>query len=106
MSLKLVVLGSNGFVGSRLCLKLSTLKIFYVSPTESLPLDKIILFDVNESKDEYFKRAISKDSRCEFIHGDLCKKDIVMRVLDPKNKYTRVTIIHLAGITYFYTKVT
>ena len=102
MSLKLVVLGSNGFVGSRLCLKLSTLKKFYISPTEQVTLGKIILFDVNESKDQYFKDKIASDPRCEFIYGDISDKSTVLKLLDPENRYTRVTVIHLAAVLSGY----
>ena len=102
MSLKIVVLGSNGFIGSRLCLKLSTLKKFYISPTEQISLDKIILFDINESKDNYFKNKILSDPRCEFIYGDICDKQTIIKVLDPQMIYTRVTVIHLAAVLSGY----
>ncbi len=98
MSLKVVVLGSNGFVGSRLSLNLSKLTHLHISPTQTLPLDKIILFDVCAPQNDHFRRTISADPRCQFVCGDLCDKDTVMRLLDPQNTFTRVTVIHLAAV--------
>jgi len=94
MSLKVVIIGAGGLVGSRLSKELVRLQNMHVSPTEKLPLKKIVLFDVSAAG---IPSEFKKDSRVEVEIGDLCDKVTMQRVLNPGN-CTQVTTIHLAAL--------
>jgi len=94
MSLKIVIIGAGGLVGSRLSQALLSKQHFHVSPTKLLPLKKIVLFDVVATGiPEEYKR----DPRVEVVIGDLCEKEIIQKALAPGD-CTRVTTIHLAAL--------
>lgn len=100
MSLKVVVIGGNGFVGQKVSSSLSLLSRMNISPNMDYSLDKIIIFDVNDPS-EIFRNSLSSDSRIEFVKGDLCDRNTMLNVLNPQdgnNNYDRVTVIHLAAI--------
>jgi len=94
MSLKVVIIGAGGLVGSRLSQEILHLQNMHVGPTEKLPLKKIVLFDVSAAG---IPSEFKKDSRVEVEIGDLCDKATMQRVLNPGN-CTRVTTVHLAAL--------
>jgi len=88
------VIGAGGLVGTRLSQALLNLKDFHIGPTQTLPLKKIVLFDVSAAG---IPEAFKKDPRVEIVIGDLCEKETMNRTLDPGD-CTRVTTIHLAAL--------
>jgi len=94
MSIKVVIIGAGGLVGARLSQSLINLSNFHISPTQTLPLAKIVLFDVNAAS---IPESFKKDSRVEIVIGDLCSKADIEKALAPGN-CTKVTTIHLAAL--------
>jgi len=92
--LKVVVIGAGGLVGIRLCQSLLKLTHMNISPTQSLPLTSIVLFDVNEKA---IPDSLKTDKRVETVIGDLCSPQDIQKALAPNN-CTRVTTIHLAAL--------
>ena len=106
MSLKLVVLGSGGYVGQRLCRYLTKYDDFYISPNDKVPIKKIILFDKFKPKNGY-EKIIREDSRMEIIYGDLCNKNTIKSIFSPVDsdyKYSNVTVIHIAALLSGYSE--
>ncbi|CAH1773730.1 unnamed protein product [Owenia fusiformis] len=99
MSLKVVILGAGGLVGTRLCLKIVQLQEMHINPTESLPLKKIVMFDAMELKT--IPDSIKGDARVSVMIGDLCDKTIMAKAVEPDG-CTRVTVIHLAAVLSGY----
>lgn len=97
MSLKVVILGAGGLVGSRLTQRICGLKEMNVEQT-TMSLDKIVLFDLNEPKLPDWIRA---DKRVRVALGDLTDEATIKAVLDPEG-CTNVTTIHLAAVLSGY----
>jgi len=89
-----VVIGAGGLVGFRLSESLLKLRDMHISPTQTLPLKSIVLFDVN---DKSIPDSLKKDPRIEIVIGDLCSPADIKKALSP-NGCTRVTTIHLAAL--------
>jgi len=89
-----VVIGAGGLVGYRLSVSLLKLSHMHISPTQTLPLKSIVLFDVNEKS---IPDSLKTDPRIEIVIGDLCSPADIKRALSP-NGCTRVTTIHLAAL--------
>lgn len=98
-SLKLVVLGAGGLVGSRMCEKICAQQTFPVSSTTKLPLKSIVLFDKLELKD--LPTPVTSDSRVKLMSGDLTDRATLDSLLDP-GECTRVTCIQLAALLSGY----
>jgi len=94
MSLKVVIIGAGGLVGTRLSQSLLAVQKFHISPTQTLPLKKIVLFDVVATG---IPASCKQDPRVEVLIGDLCEKEIIQKALDP-GSCTHVTTIHLAAL--------
>ena len=97
-SVKIVIIGAGGLVGSRLSEKLVALKRLHVSPSEDLPLAKIVLFDMHAPK---LTDAVAADPRVEVQTGDLTDRATIDKALDPDG-CTRVTTIQLAALLSGY----
>lgn len=98
MSVKVVIIGAGGLVGSRLAQGLVALKEIHASPKEILPLSEIVLFDMNESG---IPASLKSDPRVKVELGDLCDKATIEKILQPGNA-TRVSTIHLAALLSGY----
>ncbi|EGD74917.1 nucleoside-diphosphate-sugar epimerase [Salpingoeca rosetta] len=99
MAVKVVVLGAGGLVGARLCDRLAQLETLHVSPTETQPIGKIVLFDVREPS--AVAEATRADARVHVVLGDLTDKAAMQKVLDPED-FSHVTAIHLAALLSGY----
>eukprot|EP00037_Helgoeca_nana_P002097 m.31780 g.31780 ORF g.31780 m.31780 type:complete len:346 (-) comp12360_c0_seq1:179-1216(-) len=99
MSGKIVILGAGGLVGARLCSVIQKEELMFVSPTESVPLKKIVLFDMNEPK--AVSAAVLADPRVSVQLGDLCDEATIKKLVDPDG-CTHVTTIHLAALLSGY----
>lgn len=97
-SVKVVVIGAGGLVGLRMVEKLCAMKTFYVSPTESLPLSCISLFDINPIS---LPPCAKTDKRVEVTVGDMTCRATLDKLLTP-NGATRVTTIQLAALLSGY----
>jgi len=87
-------------VGSRLVQKLLSLKTMHISPSESLPLQEIVLFDVDAKG---ISASFKDDPRVKVHLGDLCDRAIMDKALEP-NGNTHVTTIHLAALLSGYSE--
>jgi len=94
MSAKVVIIGAGGLVGSRLAQSFVSQQSIHVSPSESLPLKELVLFDIN---DNGIPASVKTDPRVKVELGDLCDKATIERVLQPGSA-TRVSTIHLAAL--------
>jgi hypothetical protein len=81
-------------VGSRLVSRLLDSKDFHVTPTQTVPIGKIVLFDIN---DKSIPQRAKTDERSAVVLGDLTDKATVLAALDPTG-FTHVTVIHLAAL--------
>jgi len=95
MAVKVVVIGAGGLVGARLVQKFNGLTHLNVSPTDVLPLQEIVLFDLN---DKGIPDSCKQDTRVKIEVGDLCDKPTIEHALAPGPGITRVTTIHLAAL--------
>eukprot|EP01123_Difflugia_compressa_P004212 TRINITY_DN15578_c0_g1_i1.p1 TRINITY_DN15578_c0_g1~~TRINITY_DN15578_c0_g1_i1.p1 ORF type:complete len:349 (-),score=64.99 TRINITY_DN15578_c0_g1_i1:95-1141(-) len=94
MSIRIVIIGAGGLVGIRLSQAILAKQQFHISPSKTLPIRKIVLFDVSASS---IPDSLKIDPRVEVIIGDLCDKETIQRALKPEGA-TRVTTIHLAAL--------
>lgn len=94
MALKLVILGAGGLVGARLVAKLVDMKEFHVSPTETVPIAQVVLFDIT---DKGIPARSKSDARFVVHLGDLTDKASVLKSLD-ETGFTHVSVIHLAAL--------
>eukprot|EP00041_Stephanoeca_diplocostata_P031537 m.984365 g.984365 ORF g.984365 m.984365 type:complete len:346 (+) comp23978_c0_seq6:45-1082(+) len=99
MAGKIVVLGAGGLVGARLCTLIAKEENLFFSPTESVPLTKIVLFDMNEPK--AVSAEVLKDPRVSVVLGDLTDKETMTKLVAPDG-CTRVSVIHLAALLSGY----
>jgi len=96
--LKLVVIGSGGLVGSRMCEKIVAMSEFAINSKDMLPLHRIVLFDVIDSP---LPESVKKDPRVEVHIGNLTDRELMDKVLAPGD-CTRVTTIQLAALLSGY----
>ena len=96
---KVVILGAGGLVGARLSEKLIAAQTFKVSPTQSEPLQEIVLFDMRPI--EGLPEAVLADARVKQVVGDLCSKEDITNALAP-NGASHVSVIHLAAVLSGY----
>eukprot|EP00036_Acanthoecidae_sp_10tr_P009353 CAMPEP_0182926068 /NCGR_PEP_ID=MMETSP0105_2-20130417/10809_1 /TAXON_ID=81532 ORGANISM="Acanthoeca-like sp., Strain 10tr" /NCGR_SAMPLE_ID=MMETSP0105_2 /ASSEMBLY_ACC=CAM_ASM_000205 /LENGTH=345 /DNA_ID=CAMNT_0025063941 /DNA_START=13 /DNA_END=1050 /DNA_ORIENTATION=+ len=99
MSGKIVILGAGGLVGARLCALVQKQEEMYVGPKETVPLKKIVLFDLNEPK--AVAAEVLADPRVEVQKGDLCDEATIKKLVAPDG-CSRVTVIHLAALLSGY----
>jgi len=98
--LKIVVIGSGGFLGRKLCSKLSKFNLLSVNKSSSFEIKRLCFFDQNKPND---LRIFKNDSRISFKQGDLTSERTIMEILDPEN-CSKVICIHLAALLSGYSE--
>jgi len=96
MSLQVVILGAGGLVGLRLGQKIKLLEDMNISPTQRLPLKRVILADMRDcSKD---LESVLSDKRFEMAVGDLVDENFIKKIFEPAQGVTAVTVFHIAAM--------
>ncbi|GAB5360818.1 hypothetical protein AAMO2058_000659900 [Amorphochlora amoebiformis] len=98
-TIKIVILGAGGFVGSRLAEKIIS-RSTYGSPGDSkskLKIKEIILFDLRLSPETRKRLGGAGDPRVSFVEGDICDKERMWELLQP-NGAEKVTCFHIAAV--------
>ena len=100
MSIKVVIVGAGGLVGARMIDALVGMSEFGTGGSETLPLAKIVLFDMRDITAD-LTATQSADSRVSCVAGDLTDRVTLDSLFDPDG-CTRVTVIQLAAVLSGY----
>lgn len=101
MSVKVVVVGAGGLVGTRMCEQLVSYTTFAVGDDkEQLPLKVITLFDMRDVKAD-LPASVAADPRVQTVAGDLTDRATLDALFDPEG-CSRVTVIQLAALLSGY----